>query len=71
MPRNPATLAIPQSVPLPAARIAGAKAASVAARPTTFTSSTRRSFATSRASAPRVPTDTPALAITRPGAPCR
>jgi len=70
-PRKPATLAIPASVPRPASRIAGAKAASVAARPETFTSSTRRSFATSVTSSPRVPTDTPALAITRSGAPKR
>ena len=70
-PRKPATLAMPASVPRPVLRMAGAKAASVAARPATLTSSTRRSFATSSMSSATVPIEIPALAITRSGAPKR
>ena len=55
---------MPHSVPPPAARIAGANAASVAARPATFTSSTRRSLSMSASSSAFVPTEMPALAIT-------
>src|SRR5438132_155072 len=59
---------MPASVPRPAWRIAGAKAASVAASPTVFTSSTRLSLAMSSMSSPLVPVETPALAMTSFGA---